>query len=125
MHGCSGTCTMVHPLLREDAVKHVLLVALVVACADSSTSPPEATSELEQQATVCGKGPTVKGIDVSYYQGTINWTAVKAAGVGFAFIRGSDGAYQDPNFATYWAGSRAAHVLHGAYHFFRPSLDPI
>ncbi|MDB4953725.1 MAG: uncharacterized protein JWO36_1294 [Myxococcales bacterium] len=125
MDESSRTYVTVHSLLLGGAVKHVVLLAFVVACVDSSTQPIEATSELEQAAIVCGRGPTVKGIDVSYYQGTINWAQVKASGVAFAFIRVSDGSFQDPNFATYWAGSRAAHVIHGAYHFFRPALDPI
>ena len=57
--------------------------------------------------TVCGIGPTVKGIDVSYYQGTIDWTAVEGDGVEFAFIRVSDGLdYPDPKFAANWADSR-------------------
>jgi len=97
------------------------IVALVAAC----TQQP-AETDLEQEATVCGVGPTVKGIDVSYYQGTINWASVKGAGVEYAFIRVSDGlGTPDTKFDTYWAGSRAAGVLHGAYQFFRPSDDPI
>jgi GH25 family lysozyme M1 (1,4-beta-N-acetylmuramidase) len=81
---------------------------------------------VEQDATVCGVGPTVKGIDVSYYQGTINWTSVKNDGVRFAFIRASDGLNTiDNKFETNWAGSRAAGIKHGAYQFFRPSQDAI
>lgn len=106
--------------------RYLLAASLLVACtsADPVASPDEST--VDQDATVCGKGPTVKGIDVSKYQGTINWASVKAAGVQYAFIRVADGAdYNDPMFATNWAGSRAAGVLHGAYQFFRPGQDPI
>jgi lysozyme len=84
---------------------------------------------LEQYAdadTVCGVGTTVQGIDVSDYQGTIDWTQVSSAGVVFAFIRVSDGlSYPDSSFSTYWKDSRAAGVIHGAYQFFEPSQDPI
>ena len=45
----------------------------------------------EQQAQTCGAGPTVKGIDVSKWQGTINWDEVKNDGVEFAIMRVSDG----------------------------------
>ena len=108
-------------------MKRTLLLALLVACADSSPSDvPSKVAELQQDATVCGVGPTVKGIDVSYYQGSIDWSAVKADGVKYAFIRASDGDnYNDPDFATYWSGSRAAGIVHGAYQFFRPEQDPI
>src|SRR5690349_556343 len=99
---------------------------LAAACGLSSCVPTEVTnddlalSELEQEATVCGSGPTVKGIDVSYYQGNIDWTRVKNDGVKYAFIRVSDGLGTiDTKFETYWAQSRANGIIHGAYQFFR------
>ena len=102
-------------------------LTLVFVCASACTSidaPDLAT--VDQAATVCGVGPTVKGIDVSYYQGTIDWAKVKADGVKYAFIRVSDGTgFVDPKFATYWADSRAQGILHGAYQFFEPATDAI
>jgi GH25 family lysozyme M1 (1,4-beta-N-acetylmuramidase) len=77
-------------------------------------------------ARVCADGSTTSGVDVSYYNGTIDWAKAKAAGVQFTFIRVSDGtAFKDPRFATYWAGAKAAGVVRGAYQFFRPAQDPI
>lgn len=105
---------------------HLLALLLLVGCAaDIEGSEPELSS-IDQSATVCGVGPTVKGIDVSKYQGTIDWTRVKNDGVKYAFVRVSDGTqYVDSMFNTNWAGSRAAGVKHGAYQFFRPGQDPI
>ncbi|HSD87024.1 MAG TPA: GH25 family lysozyme [Kofleriaceae bacterium] len=106
-------------------MKRLLVVAFMLGCAADSVDAP-AESVTEQEATVCGVGPTVKGIDVSYYQGTINWTSVKADGVKFAFIRASDGLNTiDSKFAANWSGSRSAGVKHGAYQFFRPGQDAI
>jgi lysozyme len=69
----------------------------------------------------CQTGPTVPGIDVSYYQETIDWRRVQRAGIRFAFIRLSDGAaLRDSMFAVNWAEARRAGVLRGAYQFFRP-----
>lgn len=83
-------------------------------------------SELTSAATVCGTGPTVKGIDVSAYQGTIDWAKVKADGVEYAFVRVSDGLNSpDSKFDVNWAGTRAKGILRGAYQFFRPNQDPI
>jgi lysozyme len=66
------------------------------------------------------------GIDVSVYQGTIDWTKVKAAGITFAFIRISDGLPPiDTKFHQNWAGARAAGVVRGAYQFYRSDEDPI
>jgi GH25 family lysozyme M1 (1,4-beta-N-acetylmuramidase) len=74
------------------------------------------------EARVCASGATTLGIDVSYYQGAINWTAVKNAGVKFAFIRLSDGdVFQDPKFAANWNGAKQAGIVRGAYQFFRPN----
>lgn len=74
----------------------------------------------------CKLGPTVAGIDVSYYQGDIAWSRVRRAGVHFAFIRVSDGAtILDSRFAANWSGARRAGVLRGAYQFFRPEESPI
>ena len=74
----------------------------------------------------CNLGPTTAGIDVSYYQGDITWRRVHRAGVRFAFIRVSDGAdILDSRFVANWSGARRAHVLRGAYQFFRPEQSPI
>ncbi|WP_258297841.1 GH25 family lysozyme [Paenibacillus peoriae] len=59
-----------------------------------------------------------QGIDVSRYQGKIDWKAVKADGISFAFIKASQGQrYVDPTFITNAKGAKAAGVLLGAYHF--------
>ena len=63
----------------------------------------------------------VHGIDVSHYQGTVDWPSVKTAGINFTFIKATDGAsYQDPMFSTNWQGSKSAGITRGAYHFYRP-----
>ena len=72
----------------------------------------------------CQVGPTTPGIDVSYYQQTIDWPRVQRAGIRFAFIRLADGATQrDPMFASNWTESRRAGLARGAYLFFRPDQD--
>lgn len=69
----------------------------------------------------CEVGPTTPGIDVSYYQETIDWPRVRRAGIRFAFIRLSDGAtLRDARFATNWTEAGRAGVIRGAYLFFRP-----
>lgn len=69
----------------------------------------------------CQVGPTVPGIDVSYYQETIDWQRVRRAGIRFAFIRLSDGAtLPDAKFAINWAESKRMGLVRGAYQYFRP-----
>jgi lysozyme len=60
----------------------------------------------------------VHGVDVSKYQGEIDWQQVKDSGVAFAFIKATEGGDNaDSRFARNWAGARAAGVPRGAYHF--------
>ncbi|QIG49125.1 glycoside hydrolase family 25 protein [Nordella sp. HKS 07] len=60
----------------------------------------------------------VQGIDVSYYQGDINWQKVSDAGVHFAYIKATEGADRfDPKFLANWRAAKKAGVARGAYHF--------
>jgi len=68
----------------------------------------------------------VSGIDVSKWQGDIDWAKVKGSGVEFALIRVSDGlSAVDEKFNDNWQGSKDAGLHRGAYQFFRPASDPI
>jgi lysozyme len=69
-------------------------------------------------------GYSVHGIDVSAYQGRIDWPEVARNKVRFAFIKASEGAtLRDPRFARNWREARKAGVLCGAYHYFLPNRD--
>jgi lysozyme len=76
------------------------------------------------QAATCPGPSTVEGIDVSIYQGNINWASVKADGREFAIARISDGMSLDKNFPTNWPGIKNAQMIRGAYQFFEPADDP-
>ncbi len=79
-----------------------------------------------QAGGVCADGETVFGIDVSYYQGDIDWNAVAADGVEYAIIRVSHSLqFFDPQFDANLAGSRAAGIHTGVYQFFEPDEDPV
>ncbi len=67
----------------------------------------------------------LEGIDVSRYQGTIDWAAVASAGKRYAIMRATLGeAYLDPMYAANHAGARAAGLQVTAYHFATPSASP-
>ncbi len=66
-------------------------------------------------------GPTVPGIDVSTYQGRIDWAAVATTPVRFAIVRATLGnGYRDGRFARNVAGARRNGLTVGAYHFAKP-----
>ena len=67
---------------------------------------------------------TVQGIDVSHFQGIVNWQQVAQAGMSFAFAKATEGiTYTDPQFTNNWSGIHAAGLLRGAYHFFEANDD--
>jgi lysozyme len=72
---------------------------------------------------------SVHGIDVSKYQGAIDWQAVRRAGIGFAYIKATEGGnHIDSRFQANWDGARAAGIPRGAYHFVwwcRPAIEEV
>ena len=69
-------------------------------------------------------GYSVHGIDVSAYQGRIDWPEVARNRVRFAFIKASEGGtLRDARFVRNWREARKAGVLRGAYHYFQPNRD--
>jgi lysozyme len=84
--------------------------ALAGALAVASGPPASAVS-----------GTMLPGIDVSHHNGTIDWKAVKGAGIKFAFAKASEGTtFVDSQFAANRAGAAAQHIAFGGYHFARP-----
>ncbi len=62
----------------------------------------------------------VTGIDVSAWQGEINWPAVASAGHAFAIVKATEGRhYRSAQYERDRDGARAARLLVGSYHFFR------
>ena len=61
----------------------------------------------------------VRGVDVSYYQGTIDWQVLAQQGVDFAFIKATEGSdHNDTQFVQNWEDAKAVQIYVGAYHFF-------
>jgi lysozyme len=69
----------------------------------------------------------VHGVDVSRWQGDVDWRRVRASGADFAFIKATEGGdVVDPRFADNWAGAGRAGLPRGAYHFYyfcRPAAE--
>ena len=67
----------------------------------------------------------VSGVDVSNWQGSIDWSQVAAAGYRFAYVKASEGtAYTDPWYAVNRANANAFGIMIGAYDFAQPSIVP-
>lgn len=68
----------------------------------------------------------LRGIDVSHWQGSLDWHALAAAyRLDFAFAKATEHeGYVDPRFRANWVGIADAGLVRGAYHFARPDSDP-
>lgn len=61
----------------------------------------------------------VHGVDVSEYQGEINWEILASQNIQFAFIKATEGSsYTDPKFVYNWKEADKTTLRIGAYHFF-------
>ena len=61
----------------------------------------------------------VRGVDVSSYQGTIDWEVLASQNIQFAFIKATEGSgFVDPCFVNNLAGASETSLFIGAYHFF-------
>ena len=98
---------------------------------EATLPPPEANpyepidfeTDEETGEIILTDGNAMKGIDVSVWQGNIDWTQVKESGVEFVIIRvggrGMDEGtlYSDDNAQGYYEGARAVGLKVGAYIF--------
>ncbi|SFN59236.1 Lyzozyme M1 (1,4-beta-N-acetylmuramidase), GH25 family [Pseudobutyrivibrio sp. UC1225] len=89
----------------------MVLKRLVKACAALMLS-----AALMVSAPISASAVGIQGIDVSKYQGAINWAAVAQSGVTYTFIKvGSTNSGIDPYFAANVKGAQAAGIRTGVY----------
>jgi GH25 family lysozyme M1 (1,4-beta-N-acetylmuramidase) len=64
------------------------------------------------------------GMDVSSYQGNVNWSAAAANGAKFAYVKATESTtYTNPYFTQQYNGSYNAGLIRGAYHFATPNTS--
>ena len=89
----------------------------------SSNSSADSDSSKEVSESSGSSKRAVYGLDVSYYQGNIDWNAVKNSGIEFVFIRvgyrgyGTGKLCLDNKFHEYIKGAKASGLNVGAYFF--------
>lgn len=66
----------------------------------------------------------VKGIDISHWNGKVDFAAIKKAGIKFVISKATEGTSStDSYFSTNWNEAKAHGLIRGAYHFFHPNLN--
>lgn len=104
----------------------VLAALGAAACSSGEATPARegCVGETAAPLQLCAKGPVLEGIDVSVWQGDVDWAKVKGSGRAFAFARVANGLLKpDTKFAANWPAMKAAGLVRGAYLYFRPSQD--
>jgi lysozyme len=87
--------------------------AILAGCAGDVTSTVEFDADRPKPQDY-----PIQGIDVSKYQGNIDWDAVKNSGVKFVWIKATEGGDRlDERFQANWQAAKQVGIPHGAYHF--------
>lgn len=86
----------------------LLMMSLLAACMAGRSITP-----------LFAKRYNVCGVDVSHYQGEIDWQELAAQDISFAYIKATEGTtYTDDCFKKNWAAASETELAVGAYHFF-------
>ncbi len=76
--------------------------------------------------SLSAQGTVLEGIDISQWQGTVNFATVASSGIQFIICKATEGmTFTDPKFTTNWPAIKANNMVRGAYHYGRPNTDPI
>lgn len=112
------------------------LFSALSRAADASTSDPVSTVDTQSAAPPGWEGaPPYRYIDVSRYQGAIDWAQVAAAGYKGAMLKTvstnhklskrADGLYIDPTFERNYRNARAAGLDVGVYYYTYATSEAI
>jgi lysozyme len=108
--------------MMATARRRVVIIAVAAGLfATSSGAGPALSGMLSDKKPHKGVAAAhvmpVQGIDVSYWQGDIDWQKVGNAGIRFAYIKATEGGDRvDPKFLDNWAGVKQAGIARGVYH---------
>lgn len=115
-------------------MKPFLILCLSLALAACSGHRSQGPATIRGQFTDSkphdwgNRGPhrySIHGVDVSRFQGDIDWPSLRQGGAAFAFIKATEGTdRQDLRFDDNWRGAARAGVPRGGYHFYYLCAPP-
>ena len=125
LHACRSDAPSPRPCrARRIAVRSSLLLSALLLSACVAGAPHEDIGTA-LQANTCATSTTLPGVDVSVYDGNVDWIEVKSSGGAFGIAKATEGAsFTDAEFATNWPAMKSAGVVRSAYHFFHCDSDP-
>lgn len=121
--GTAASDTPVHP----EAITHPRLDFMGSTIPGNTRAKAGSTARIAARAAVrpvavrSAAVPQLPGIDVSSYQGAIDWADV-APYIDFAYAKASEGTYYtNPDFSNQYEGAYNAGLIRGSYHFAIPN----
>jgi GH25 family lysozyme M1 (1,4-beta-N-acetylmuramidase) len=116
---------------RQLSALIALLACLVTAGAALGAASPVTHPERDYAGSELAKrqfGPLamlrpagLPGLDVSSWQGNVDWATVAANGARFAYVKATESTtYVNPYFTQQYVGSHQVGLVRGAYHFALP-----
>jgi lysozyme len=107
-------------MIRPKSLKTLVAFAvplLLAGCGAATNKMLQADSDPHPGVARAHAMP-IQGIDISKYQGDIDWARVRREGIRFAYLKVSEGGdHVDNRFYDNWSAAAAAGVPRGAYHF--------
>ncbi len=101
--------------MKKKKIKICILSAVLLLCV---TAVLTAAGKININQYFAGGYP-LRGVDVSHYQGEIDWKYFREQGIDFAFIKATEGStFVDQRFSANWEDAKSAGLYVGAYHFF-------
>lgn len=94
----------------------LLFLLIALACASFAISVRNGHIHINDYAA---SKYDIHGVDVSHYQGEIDWNKLASQDVRFAYIKATEGSsHVDDKFAVNYKEAQEAGIRVGAYHFF-------
>jgi GH25 family lysozyme M1 (1,4-beta-N-acetylmuramidase) len=99
-------------------------VALITHPEEDTAGSQILINEGAEESTFVPAVSQTPGMDVSSFQGNVNWGGSKTNRARFAYIKATEGTtYKNPYFGSQYTGSYNAGIIRGAYHFATPNTS--
>ncbi|WP_296697931.1 glycoside hydrolase family 25 protein [Algoriphagus sp.] len=114
-------------LFRQPILLFLLTVTFTSCKKESEIEVTAAPEVKEIKDTVSKPYPKqILGIDVSHFQGDVNWEDIKKADITFVYDKATQGdSFLDPKYSKNKTGAHESGLAHGSYHFFTSNADAI
>ncbi len=106
------------PIGKAHSLGVVALTLALTSCGFNPSRYPHKGDARPHNGVASAHNYPIHGIDVSKWQGRVDWASARAAGTQFAFIKATEGGdHLDERFMENWYGAKRAGIPRGAYHF--------